>query len=362
MSEEKFDFGQFDIDNILTGDEPASPIEALNKGLNPDPVDPPVDPVDPADPEPVDEPDPIDPEEPTDPNEPPVDEDEVMAFYKGFHEVAGIETPEDFKPEEGIAGIYNHLKDILVNSIEEETAEILSAGNGLVGDLYKYLADGGEPSKFVEVYLKPSEVSMLPIEGDDNEKNQDLVLTKMLELEGYEQDEIKAKIEKYTVAGIKEDEAKSAIRKLKKVEDSEKAKLLDEQSKASEAHQAKVQAQIEEVKTYIERSDEIGGLPISKDNKAKFFDYMFKVGKDGMTDMQRQTAQDKDRKLKMAYVSFLNFNLSDLKKDAKTAAVKDVKKALSRFTDTTSKAIQNGSAGDPEKEGKGYTAFKLPIH
>lgn len=290
--------------------------------------------------------------------------EELLPFYSALNKELGIE--EELKAEdlsEGIPGLIGYLKDIVKNTIDGERAEIMEMGNGLLGDLVKFLENGGNPDQFVDTFFKQIDYSKLSVEGDENISNQRQVVEDVLRKQGEDEADIKEKLTDYENAGILEKEAKTAIKKLTKYQNQDKVTLIEQQEKARIQAEENRKLYWDNVVNTIKNSEEIGGLPINKENKDKLAKHLTERGKDGLTNYERNLKTDKDRALKFAYVDMLNFDFSTLETKAKTKATQDIKKAITRFTDTGSK-IASKSKNNEEETTKNnvvdFTKFKLP--
>lgn len=288
------------------------------------------------------------------------DEDESLKpFYDALNKELGIEDFKFDEVEEGIPGLMNYLKDIVHGTVDQEVESIKSMGDGLVGDLYDYLRNGGKVEEFKKTFLEPTPFSSLDIE--DNENNQKAVLKAFLESQDYDKEEIADKLESYESAGILEKEAKSAQRKLIKIEEVNKQNFLKNQETAAKQREAQVQEYWTDIKNTITNSKEIGGFPIADKDKAAFYDYMSKPGKDGLTALQK-LYMDKEASLRLAYAAFKDFKFENVVKKAKTETVKDVKKAITRFTDTNAKASKSSQYDIKTNNKPDFQNFVLPIH
>ena len=327
--------------------------------MEPDPIDP-IDPVD----EPI-EPDPIDPDEPDDDPEPDDNED-VLNFYKTFNEKFGIEGVEitDDILSNGMDGVFDYLNEVKDTLVEQEKEEILQMGDGLLGDLYKFLSDGGEPKQFVKTFLETPDYTEIDIVGEDNIHNQKLVVKQLLERMGDDPEDVEERIKNYDESGILEREAKLAQKKLIKLHEQDKVNLIKQQEIAKENRIKAEEQYWNDVKTSIKTSKDIAGIPLNEKQKDEFTKYLTVKDRQGLTQYQKDLQADKEIALKLAFASFSKFDFSKVKATAKTEVVKDVKKALSRFTDANAQTQQKSKNTDDNKRQNkvDFSNFKLPIH
>ncbi len=293
----------------------------------------------------------------------PNDEDDVdlTGFYDTLNKELGIEDFDVAEVEQGIPGLMSYLKTIVVNTVDSEVEDIKSLGDGLLGDMYEFLKNGGKVEDFKKVYFDSVDFKTIAIEGDDNEANQKLVISEYLKEQGFDADEIKEKLESYSETGLLEKESKTAKRKLEVIQDKRKTELVTRQQAARTEQESRVKAYWDDISETINKSDSIGGIPIPKGKKKEFADFLMLKDKDGLTGYQKKIA-NKEESLKLALASFLNHNYDSIKKEVKTEVTKDLKKTISRFTDT---AAKSKSAVEIETDTRkpDFSAFKLPnIH
>ncbi len=272
---------------------------------------------------------------------------------------------DDFKSEDfqdSVEGLTGYIKEIVTGTVQYELDTIKNMGDGLVGQLYEFLANGGEVSTFKQMFLESPDYSSITVEGDDNLANQKLVIDEYLKSQEYDEDERKIKIEKYEASGILEDEAKSAVKRLAKQQDAQKANALKSQEDARKNRETEIKNYWENIENTIKTSKDIGGLPIPENKKQEFINHIMKRDKDGMTPYERRLKSDPLANIKAAYADFMNYEFADLKKSVKTEVVRDLKKSLSRYTDKNAKSSKSNTPDVDTSTRTDFKAFKLPIH
>lgn len=295
-----------------------------------------------------------------------VDNSDILPFYEALNKELGIDDEIDpSKIEEGVPGILGYLKELTQNTLEAEREERRALGDGLIGELEDFLEAGGKPEDFKKTYFEQPDYSSLDISGEENVANQKAVIKALLEADGEEAEDINDRLETYENAGILEKEAKSAVKKLDKLNEVKKTKLIEEQKLQHQERLKQIENYWNTVETSIKTSKDIGGLPLPDNKKEAFIKYLRERGKDGLTQHERKLKSDAQASMKMAYASFLDFNFDSLKNTAKTEAVKEVRKAISRFTDTTSKVAnkaKNIEEKNNDKNKVSFEGFRLPFH
>jgi hypothetical protein len=348
-------FSDFTLENILNPEPILQPDPDQVEDTKTDIV------VDKTDDEPDDSKVDVTDDEPTDE---PTDNDDasLVPLVELLNKDLGI---EDFNTEEfqdSVEGLTGYIKEIVTGTVQYELDQIKSAGDGLVGQLYDFLANGGEVKTFKELFLESPDYLSISIEGDDNIANQKLVVEEYLKSQEYDEEERKAKIEKYEAGGLLEDEAKSAVKRLAKQQEVEKQKTLKAQEQANIERNNEIKQYWDNIQNTVKNAKDISGLPISDNKKQEFLDYIMKRDKDGMTAYERKLRKDPLANIKAAYADFMNYEFADLKRSVKTEVVKDLKKNLSRFTDKNANSSKSTTPDLDTNDKTNFKAFKLPIH
>ena len=185
---------------------------------------------------------------------------------------------------------------------------------------------------------------------DPSDESQALeMLEKYYQETGFTEDEIKDKIEEVKELENLEKEAKVAKRFLGKKE--EEANKKEEQRKAQEEEQKaqQVQEYIDGLKSEIDSMDEMAGFKLNNKVKRDFKNYLFKTDKEGLTPAQR-AGKDPDRRLRLAFLDFMDFNKKDFEIKAKTELANEYSKKVSRFTSKQAKAKGKTVKKDNELE------------
>ena len=169
---------------------------------------------------------------------------------------------------------------------------------------------------------------------------------------GFTEDEAADKLKQVKELGDLEKEAKIAQRYLGKQE----AKREELERKRQEEEEASKQKQIEDyisaVKSEIDEMEEMSGFKLTNKMKKDFKDYLFKFDKDGMTEAQK-ASKDPKRRLKLAFLDFVDYNKKDFEIKAKTELANEYTKKNSRFTSkqAKTKGANIRKEGDQPDEG-----------
>lgn len=161
-------------------------------------------------------------------------------------------------------------------------------------------------------------------------------------------DEIEEKITGLKEAGSLEKDAKVAQRFLSKNEKS--AEEAAAAAKAKEAADAETQRTeyIESIKADIQGTEELAGFKLTPQIKKKFTSYLFDVDKDGKSAAMKANEADEARRIRVAFLDFIDYNKKDFELKATTAVSTAAAKGRSRFKQVDKhKAKAKGSSVSP---------------
>jgi hypothetical protein len=285
-------------------------------------------------------------EEDTDPvPTPPKDDDNVdevspfKAFASHFAEKGLLEFDEETF-EDSEEGLEKVLNSTIENKVKAQVGEFFESMPDELRLMAEFVANGGDPKQFIEVYYNNKSVSDIDISDDNNQK---LVVSKFLELTGYSQEEIQEALSDYEYSGILEKEAKRAQTKLIKAEEEQKKHLVIEQKKQQEQQAQAYQEYLEGLKTDIEKREDLKGFKLSPSLKNKLYDHITKpITKDGKTQLQLNHEKNPDSQLIYAYLDLIGWDISKLEKQVQTKVTSNLKANLGRFTDSKTK-VSKGS-------------------
>lgn len=150
--------------------------------------------------------------------------------------------------------------------------------------LDEYVKNGG---KFEDFYsIQQQRMSFDNIDMDD-ESNQKAVIRDLLKHDGYTDEQINKRINRYEDADMLSEESEDALERLKSI----RQKEIEENAKAQEEYARQQEEQskafFENVSNSIKQLTNIRGISIPKEDRQALFDYIFKVDKDGYSQYQK---------------------------------------------------------------------------
>lgn len=203
---------------------------------------------------------------------------QVGLFFDAFSEALGWDVSEDENKPSTVEELVDYMRDLVE---ENSTYDFV---DDRVKELDEYIRNGGN---FEDYYSLTKEITDFDHFDLEDENNQKQVITEYLKSTGYNDQQIKRKIERWDEAGMLEDEAKDDFELLKET------KLKQRQQMAEQQAEQKKQAELQQKEFYtgvvntIDNLKEIRGITIPAEDRKKLKEYAFKIGADGKTQYQK---------------------------------------------------------------------------
>ena len=246
----------------------------------------------------------------------------IESLFDAISEEIGWEfdenDPEDVKPKT-VAELVKYFKDVITeSSVPEYSSED-------VQKLDEFVRNGG---KLEDYFQAGNGIDYETIDITD-ENNQKKVITALYKEKGWDDARITKKLERYEDAGVLEDEAEEAVELLKKIESEKKEALLEGQKKTAEEAKQKQQKFYGDVVNEIKGLSDIRGIKISKDDRARLAEYIFKYDSNGVTQYQKDYAKSVKNLLESAYFTMKGDALiSAAKSEGNSTAMQRLKNSL----------------------------------
>ena len=246
----------------------------------------------------------------------------IESLFDAISEEIGWEfdenDPEDVKPKT-VTELVKYFKDVIAeSSIPQYSSED-------VQKLDEFVRNGG---KLENYFQAGNGIDYDNIDITD-ESIQKKVITTLYKEKGWEDARIAKKIERYEDAGVLEDEAEEAVELLKKIEAEKKEALLESQKKTAEESKQKQQKFYDDVVNEIKGLSDIRGIKISKDDRARLAEYIFKYDSNGVTQYQKDYAKSVKNLLESAYFTMKGDALiSAAKSEGNSTAMQRLKNSL----------------------------------
>lgn len=249
------------------------------------------------------------------------------------------------------------LKDLILNIIESNSIPEFASDE--VAEFNKYVKNGGDPKKYVTANFGQVDYENLDITKETNQEK--VVFDFYKKTTKLSDEKIEAKIKRFKDVEALEEEAKDAIEDLIKINKETKENLQKDLENRNKLIQQQESDRIRALETTIMDSNDFDGIPIPKEDKKKFFEYLTKIGKEGVTNYQKDLQEDKKAGIKMAYMQYKGFKFDNIKQVAKTEATKELKKQLSRYTSSggTNRSSMEQEKRSTKEEKDDFSAFLL---
>ena len=246
----------------------------------------------------------------------------IESLFDAISEEIGWEfdenDPEDVKPKT-VTELVKYFKDVITeSSVPQYSSED-------VQKLDEFVRNGG---KLEDYFQAGNGIDYETIDITD-ENNQKKVITALYKEKGWDDARITKKLERYEDAGVLEDEAEEAVELLKKIEAEKKEALLEGQKKTAEEAKQKQQKFYSDVVNEIKGLSDIRGIKISKDDRARLAEYIFKYDSNGVTQYQKDYAKSVKNLLESAYFTMKGDALiSAAKSEGNSTAMQRLKNSL----------------------------------
>lgn len=189
------------------------------------------------------------------------------------------------------------------------------------------------------IYSKSREMEYNAVDEEELGKSDALqkkLVSDWLYTQEFSDDEIDAKLKKYEDALILEDEAKTALKKLKAYEAKYQEQLKYDTERKKLAAQEQYNQMLKQIETDIMGSEEIiPGIQLSKEEKKKVYDAYTKQDSSRKTQLMKALESDPQAWYKITqFMVLMNGNLKDVEKKITTKAAKKVKETVNTYKET----------------------------
>lgn len=245
---------------------------------------------------------------------------QVGAFFDAFAESLGWDISDEERPD-SIEGLISYIQQIVEQNSKPEYAD------ERIQHLDEYVKNGG---KFEDFYNNMSQSISYDDLDVENETDQKLAVRDYLKLQGYTEEQISKKIQRYEDADVLEDEASDAIERLKEIKQLELEETQRQQQQYAEKQRQSAIQFVSDLNNKISNITSIRGVQIPKQDRKLLFDYVTKVDANGMTQYQKDFNKNMINNLiESAYFTMKGDQLiNEATKTGQTNAVNKLRKTL----------------------------------
>ena len=267
----------------------------------------------------------------------PTEAQNIGAFFDAFAEQLNWDVAEEDKPK-SVEELIDYIGDVVEQNSKPEYAD------DRIAQLDAYVRNGG---KFEDFYNSQSQV--LTYDGLDleDESNQKAVVRDYMKLQGYNDEQINRKIERYEDNDMLEDEATDALDYLKKVQEQRLQQAQAEQEQIRIANEQRAREFITNLNNGISNLTNIRGIAVPKEDRVALYNYITRVDENGLTQYQKDFNQNMVNNLiESAYFTMKgDALLGTARREGQTSAVSKLRTTLRHQTKNhSSRAAQEEKA------------------
>ena len=264
----------------------------------------------------------------------PSEAEQVTAFFDAFAEAMHWDVKDEDKPNT-VQGIIDYMSDLVEQNSKPTYAD------PRIEKLDAYVKNGGSFDDFYNGLSQEIQYDSLDLEDESNQK---MAVKEYLQMQGYNDQQINAKLERYEDADMLEDEAKDAVERLKTIKQQEIAAEQQAQQARAEKERQQVIEFSNNLTTSISNLTDIRGVKVPNEDKAKLLDYITRTDENGLTQYQKDfNANLIDNLIESAYFTMRGDSLiNTAKKEGSTDAATKLRKMLRHSTkNRTSQGLED---------------------
>ena len=251
--------------------------------------------------------------------------EQVGLFFDAIGQSLGWNM-DDIKEEDRPLTVDN-LTDYIREVIDQNS--VPQYADERVQQLDEYVKNGG---KFEDFYGKQQTSLSYDNLDMDDEANQKNVISELLRYNGYTDEQIKNKIERYEDADMLEEESEDALLRLKTIKKQQIEYEQQQQQLYMQQQEEQQRAFYAQCMNQINNLQSVQGIQIPASDRAKLADYIFNVDQDGVSKFQKDyNDQDKfiNNLLTTAYITMKGDSLiTTAKRDGESSATEKLRKIL----------------------------------
>lgn len=202
---------------------------------------------------------------------------QVGAFFDAFADELGWDVDDNDKPD-SIKALIDYIGDMVEENSKPQYAD------ERIEQLDQYVKNGG---RFEDFYNNQSQTISYDNMDMEDESNQKAVVRDYMKLQGYDDEAINRKIERYEDADMLEEEAEDAVNRLKTIREQQLAEQQAYQEQVRQQQEAQAVQFMNDLNAGINGLSNIRGIAVPKEDRKALFDYITKTDADGLTQYQK---------------------------------------------------------------------------
>ena len=217
--------------------------------------------------------------------------------------------------------LVQYMKDVVVENSKPEYAD------ERIQALDEYVKNGG---KFEDFYQKQQQALTLDNIDLEDENNQKAVVRELMQRNGYTNEQINKKLQRYEDSDMLFEESEDALDRLKQLRQQEVEEATRQQEEFAKQQEAQSRAFFDTVTKDINSLTNIRGIAIPKEDRKALFDYIFKVDQNGQSQYTKDFNKNLSRNLiESAYFTMkADALISNAKATGETSAAEKLRNML----------------------------------
>jgi len=279
----------------------------------------------------------------------------TLSFLKEKGLVDYEEDPEKPLTDEDAENI---LEDSWESSVDKAVEETIKELPDEIKQLIKYAHKGGDVGELLSKMVQHATSTINKNSDIENVDVQIQAVTMSLKAQGYDQEYIDTQIEFLQEKDKLEGVAKKAFDKIVEEQEAETANEVQRQKQAVETRKKLAREYKTNITTHINSLEEVGGLPISKQDKTSLPTYISEPTvelQDGRVVSELQAdlfkvMADKDKIVLLAKLLKSDFDFSAIERKKQTAAARGIKDEIQRADRTQTITSSSSGGHKPQKK------------
>ena len=207
----------------------------------------------------------------------PEETEGVGMFFDAFAEALNWDVEEEDKPKS-----INDLIDYIGDMVEQNSTP--QYADERIAQLDNYVKNGG---RFEDFYNGMSQRVTYDSMDMEDESNQKAVVRDYMKLQGFSDEQINRRIERFEDADMLEEEATDAVEMLKNIQEQQLQQVAAQQERERIAQEERARQFMTDLNSSIASLDNIRGIAVPKEDRKRLLDYITRTDADGLTQYQK---------------------------------------------------------------------------
>lgn len=254
----------------------------------------------------------------------PIEAQNIGAFFDAFAEALNWDVEDDEKPTT-VEGLIDYIGDVVEQNSTPTYAD------ERIAQLDNYVKNGGRFEDFYQAAQQQLTYDNMDMEDESNQK---AVVRDYMKLQGFNDEQINRKIERYEDADMLVEEAEDAVARLKQIQEARIAQAAEQQERIRVAQEEQARQFMTDLNSSIGSLDNIRGIAVPKEDRKRLLDYITRTDADGLTQYQKDfNANMINNLIESAYFTMKGDSLlGEARRDGQTSAASKLRNMLRHQT------------------------------